>query len=253
MAFAGVFYPVEAASEVLNGYRANFADAPDEVTAEALSITMPADPSLPEEVHDRECLVVGGVYAGDHAEGMHVLRPLRELATPLADISQPMPFAAVQSAFDGFFPRGQVRAYWKATYVASLDDEVIEIVARASAERPSRSRSSTRTQWEAPSPGSERRRPPSRRVCSVHGHGAGELGRRRRRRCEHRLGSWRLAGGRRSRRRVTYLNFSGADDAEPARAAVGFGSNLERLARIKAQYDPENVFHRNNNIVPSGG
>ena len=50
----------------------------------------------------------------------------------------------------------------------------------------------------------------------------------------------------------TYLNFSGADDAEPARAAVGFGPNLERLARIKAQYDPDNVFHRNNNIVPFG-
>ena len=51
----------------------------------------------------------------------------------------------------------------------------------------------------------------------------------------------------------TYLNFSGADDAEPSRAAVGFGPNLERLARIKAQYDPENVFHRNNNIAPSRG
>ena len=50
----------------------------------------------------------------------------------------------------------------------------------------------------------------------------------------------------------TYLNFSGHDDAEPTRAAVGFGES-QRLARIKAQYDPENVFHRNNNIVPSGG
>src|SRR6266545_1911602 len=136
VAFAGVFYPVAAAGEVLRGYREYFADAPDEVSAEALSITMPADPSLPEPVHDQECFLVGAVYAGDPEEGMSVLQPLRELAKPLADISQPMPFTFVQTAFDAFFPRGQLHSYWKSAYVAELSDEVIEIVARRSAQRP---------------------------------------------------------------------------------------------------------------------
>ena len=254
VAFAGVFYPVEAASEVLSGYRAYFADAPDEVTAEALSITMPADPSLPEEVHDRQCLVVGAVYAGDHAEGMDVLQPLRELATPLADISQPMPFTVVQSAFDGFFPRGQIRAYWKAAYVATLDDEVIEIVARASAERPSPltfvdtyAMGGAIARVGAEETAFAERSAPF--MVTVHGNwtDAGDDDAN----IAWVRGVWKdidaLGVG------STYLNFSGADDAEPARAAVGFGPNLERLARIKAQYDPENVFHRNNNIVPSGG
>ena len=254
VAFAGVFYPVEAAPEVLNGYREYFADAPDEVTAEALSITMPADPSLPEPVHDRHCLVVGAVYAGDHEEGMGVLQPLRELAAPLADISQPMPFTAVQAAFDGFFPRGQIRAYWKAAYVATLSDELIEIVARASAERPSpltfvdtyvMGGAIARVGAEETA-FAERSAP---FMVSVHGNwsDAGDDDAN----IAWVRGVWKdvdaLGVG------STYLNFSGADDAEPARAAVGFGPNLERLARIKAQYDPDNVFHRNNNIVPLGG
>ncbi len=48
---------------------------------------------------------------------MEVMRPLREFATPLADISQPMPFTVVQSAFDPFFPRGVLRNYWKSVYL----------------------------------------------------------------------------------------------------------------------------------------
>ena len=120
VAFAGVFYPVESAAEVLRGYRDYFASAPDEVSSEALSLTFPADPGLPEPIHDQQCFVVGAVYAGDADQGMQVMQPLRELATPLADISQPMPFAVVQSAFDAFFPRGMLRAYWKSAYVTEL-------------------------------------------------------------------------------------------------------------------------------------
>jgi FAD/FMN-containing dehydrogenase len=253
VAFAGVFYPVEAAADVLDGYREYFTDAPDEVTAEALSITMPADPSLPEPVRDRECLVVGAVYAGDTAEGMDVLQPLRELATPLADITQPMPFTVVQSAFDGLFPSGQLRAYWKAAYVAELSDAVIEIIARASAERPSPltfvdtypmggaiSRIGTDETAFA-----ERSAP---FMVSVHGNWSHSEN-------DSANITWvRDIWGNIDRLGLgsTYLNFSGAEDAEPSRAAVGFGPNLERLARVKSTYDPENLFHHNNNVAPSG-
>ncbi|MBA2371180.1 MAG: FAD-binding oxidoreductase [Chloroflexi bacterium] len=253
VAFAGVFYPVEAAAEVLHGYRAYFTDARDEVTAEALSITFPADPSLPESVHDRQCLVVGAVYAGAVEEGVAVLRPLRELAEPLADISQPMPFTAVQSAFDGLFPRGQIRAYWKAAYVATLEDDVIEIVARASAERPSPltfvdtyAMGGAIARVGADDTAFAERSAPY--MVSVHGNWSAAND------DEANIAWVRDVWAKVDALGVgsTYLNFSGADDADPSRAAVGFGSNLERLARVKAQYDPENLFHRNNNIAPSG-
>jgi FAD/FMN-containing dehydrogenase len=252
VAFAGVFYPVGAAAEVLPGYRTYFADAPDEVSAEALSITMPADPSLPESVHEQQCFLVGAVYAGDPDEGMAVLQPLRELATPLADISQPLPFTFVQTAFDGFFPRGNVRAYWKSMYVADLSDEVIEIVARRSAERPSPltfvdtyMMGGAINEVGADETAFAERSAPF--MVSVHGNWTNaeddEANVTWVRETWSEVANLGLGS--------TYLNFSGPDDAAPARAASGFGGNLERLERIKAEYDPDNVFHHNNNIVPA--
>ena len=113
------FWAIEHGEAVLAAYREFFDDAPDEVTGEAILFPsrFPADPHLPEQVHEQQSLVVGAVYAGDAEEGMNALQPLRELATPLADISQPMPYTVVQSAFDGFFPRGQHQAYWKSSYL----------------------------------------------------------------------------------------------------------------------------------------
>jgi FAD/FMN-containing dehydrogenase len=253
VAFAGVFYPVAAAAEVLRGYRDYFDSAPDEVTAEALSITMPAAPDLPEPIHDQQCFLVGAVYAGDPEEGMRVLQPLRELSTPLADISQPMPFSFVQSAFDPFFPRGMLRAYWKSEYVPELSDAVIEIVARRSAERPS-----------------------DLTFVDVYPMG-GEIAR---------IGANDSAFGERSApymvavacnwaeaaddeanvawvREVLgeldalgtgsgYSNFSGPEDASASNGSDAFGRNLDRLAELKARYDPTNLFRKNNNIEPSG-
>ena len=68
---------------------------------------------------------------------MTVMQPLRELATPLADISQPMPFHAVQTAFDPFFPMGKLQSYWKAQNLATLSDEAIDTIADSANHRPS--------------------------------------------------------------------------------------------------------------------
>src|SRR5919106_775216 len=138
VAFAGVFYGLDDAAQVLRGYREYFAGAPDEVSAEAILFcsAFPADPHLPEPVHGQKALVVGAVYAGDVDAGMKELQVLRELATPLADISQPMPFVAVQGAFDGFFPRGQLHAYWKSLYARELPDETIDRIVQRAKDRP---------------------------------------------------------------------------------------------------------------------
>src|SRR5919198_964404 len=137
VAFTGVFYPQAEAAKILRGYREYFRNAPDEVSPEAISITMPSDPHLPEAIHDQECFIVAALYAGDVDQGMEVMQPLRELATPLADISQPMPFTAGQAAFDAFFPRGALQSYWKSVYLSELSDEAIELIARIGGERPS--------------------------------------------------------------------------------------------------------------------
>src|SRR5574341_1309895 len=99
VAFAGVFYPVAEADTVWRKYRDWAAKAPDEVSTLAGCTTLPAHEGLPPPVHDTPFVVIGAVYSGDVEKGMKVLQPLRELGNPLADISGPIPFTALQGAF----------------------------------------------------------------------------------------------------------------------------------------------------------
>ena len=253
VAFAGVFYPAAEAPAVLRGLRAYIETAPDEVSPLALALTMPADPHLPEPVHEQEVCIVGGVYAGDPEEGMKVLQPLRELAEPLADISQPLPYRFVQSSFDPFFPRQHLHSYWKAAYVTALSDELIGVVASAMQGRPGPLASVI--VW--PMGGAVNR-------VSADETAYGE-----------RSAPWmvsietnspepdaeaKIAWVRETLSRVsefgtgtTYLNFTAPDD-EGSETGVSdaFGGKLARLVQIKGKYDPENFFHRNNNIAPAG-
>ncbi len=253
VAFTGVFYPTEDAAAVLRGFRAYGETAPDEVSALAVAITMPADPHLPEPVHNKEVLIVGATYVGDIEEGMSVMQPLRELATPLADISQPMPFTVVQSAFDGFFPRGELRTYWKSTSASELSDGLIDLCAAKAQERPAPL--VTVVVWLT-----------GGQVNRV-GEDESAFGERSAAYLLSIEGSWNdpadddkvVSWVRETWSQIaefgtgsTYLNFTGIDD-ETSQTGVdaAFGAKLERLAKIKAKYDPDNFFHRNNNIVPA--
>ena len=85
---------------------------------------IPAVEAFPAELHGRAVLIPAAVYAGDAEEGERVLQPLRELATPLLDLSGTMPYAVLQSAFDPFFPKGWLY-YWKSLYLDRLDEEAM--------------------------------------------------------------------------------------------------------------------------------
>jgi hypothetical protein len=137
VAFTGTFYPAEDIAPILRGWREFVTRAPDEITSIVVAMTFPADPQMPEVLHDRAVAIVGAVHAGDVDEGMQAMQPLRELATPLFDLSQPMPYTAVQTAFDPLFPRNQLRAYWKSTYLDDLSDDAIASIAEKARNRPS--------------------------------------------------------------------------------------------------------------------
>ena len=213
---------------------------------------MPAAPTLPPPIHDQECFIVAAVHVGDVERGMEVMRPLREFATPLADISQPMPFTAVQSAFDPFFPRGVLRNYWKSVYLPELSDEAIELIARKGSERPSplsfvdtyvNGGAMARVAAEDSAFG-DRSAPYMVAIMGIWDDPADD----------DRIIAWvretwneiaRFGSG-------TYLNFGGlADEEASAGVADAFGPNLQRLAEIKSTYDPDNFFRRNNNVLPA--
>jgi len=253
VAFAGVFYPVQEAAGVLRHWRDYCSDAPDEVTSVALAITMPAAPNLPPTIHNQECLVIGGVYAGDPERGMQVMAPLRQLGVPLADISQPMPFQAVQTAFDPLFPMGKLQSYWKAQNLARLPDDAIDVIAGRAKQRPS---------------------PLTLVVTFQMGGAINRIGPSDTAYAERSAawmssidGNWEnrsdneanIAWVRESFRQIspystgtTYTNFTGqSDETAGALAANAYGANMARLSQIKAKYDPENFFRLNANIVPA--
>jgi FAD/FMN-containing dehydrogenase len=253
VAFAGVFYPVEQAATILPRWRDYCVDAPDEVTSVALAITMPAAPALPDAIHNRACLVVGGVYAGRPEEGMAVMQPLRGLGTPLADISQPMPFMAVQSAFDALFPMGTLNSYWKAQNLAALSDEAINVIARRANERPSPLTLVAAFQMggainrvnSADTAYAERS---ALWMSSIDGNWADAAD-----------NDANVAWVRESFKQIapyssgtTYTNFTGqADESAAALTSTAYGPNMARLRLIKAQYDPDNFFRLNPNITPA--
>jgi Berberine and berberine like len=244
--FSATFYPVEDIAEILRGWREFVTDAPDDVTSVVVTITFPANPELPEAIHDREVAIVGGVYAGDPEDGLRVMAPLRELGTPLFDMSGPTPFTHVQSGFDPLFPRNALRAYWKSQYLDELSDGAIDVLADLARNRPApltlvnafhmggaiaevdpeATAFSERAapfmvcidgMWDDPADDADS-------IAWVRSAWAavGEFGN----------------GG-------VYLNFTGlADEARSAGVDTAFGRNLERLAKVKATYDPRQLLPR---------
>lgn len=253
VAFAAPFYPLQDLGEVLRGWRGYVLDAPDEVTSAVVTMTFPAVPGMPEVVHHRPCAIVAAVHAGDPDTGMAALAPLRELATPLFDMSGPTPYTAVQSGFDPLFPRSTLRAYWKSQYLAELTDEAIGVIVDRALDRPApltlvntlHLGGAIGARGPQDSAFAERSAP---FMVSIDGNwsdpaaDAETIGWVR--------SAWEQIGGYGTG--GVYLNFTGLA-GEPVRAGVGdaLGRNLSRLADVKARYDPDNFFRVNNNIVPA--
>jgi FAD/FMN-containing dehydrogenase len=254
VAFAGVFHPVADAENVYRQFRDWAKTAPDEISAMIGCTTLPASEHMPPEIHDTPFIVTGAVYSGDPEEGMKIIQPLRDIGTPLVDISGPMPFAGVQGAFDEFFERGTLRSYWKSSYVEELTDPILEIIVDKARTRPSKrtfviaflmggainrvgeedtAYSERSANWMVSIDGNWQDASDDDKVISwvrgawgeVHEHGTGSL----------------------------YLNFTGvADEANTVGVESAFDKvNLQRLEEIKAHYDPDNFFRLNNNIPPA--
>jgi FAD/FMN-containing dehydrogenase len=234
VACATIVYPIEVVADLLRGWRAYVSEAPEEVTSVFATVTLPADRELPEAVHDRPVAMIRAVHAGDRDEGMSALRPLRELGRPLADLSEPMPFTAVQETFDRLFPRGHFQTYGRSHYLDQLSDEAIEVIAAKALDRPT----------------------PRTMVNVFHMGGA-----------IARIGADETAFGARSAPFMVSVDGMWTDPAENGDRIVwvrsawneirefGTGSadaeRLSRLAEVKATYDRANFFRMNRNIAPA--
>ena len=253
VAFSATFYPLEEVAQVMRGWRDYVEGAPNEVTSTCVTITFPANPELPEAIHDRPVVIVGGVYAGDVEPGLEAMAPLRSLGTPLFDMSGPTPYLGVQTGFDALFPRNTLHAYWKSQYLERLSDEAIDVVAAKALDRPAPMTLVNMFHMGGaiadvdPEATAFASRAPQY-MASIDGMWTDEID-------DAEGVAWvRSAWEEISRygNGDVYLNFTGlSGEAASAGVDSAYGRNLRRLAEVKAIYDPDNFFRVNNNIAPA--
>ncbi|MCB0185462.1 MAG: BBE domain-containing protein, partial [Caldilineaceae bacterium] len=175
------------------------------------------------------------------------LQPLRELATPVVDLSHPMPYCAAQQAFDPFFPKGGHLYYNKSTDLISLDDAVLDALISRAGESPTPE--TVLVLWlyggAMSRVGIEETAFSGRNVPALYSVDA---------MWDDPADSERIIGWARDyisslapySAGGLYSNFAG--DLEDPHAA--YGRNHERLVKVKTKYDPTNFFRMNQNIQP---
>jgi FAD/FMN-containing dehydrogenase len=249
--FLLTFYPFEVGRKVLETLRSYMLQAPDDLTVIAIYWNAPEGEPIPEEHRGAPVIVLVGCWSGPLSEGERATRPLREIATPLADLSGPMPFVEAQRTFDPDYPRGG-RYYWKSLHLDDLSAEVIDFAQRIGGDRPTPH--STVEVWAlggamgrvAPDATAfHNRTAPWLLAIEANSHDpandAGNIAWVRR----------RFDEARRFSTRGTYFNFAGFLEEGEEMLAQSFGANYPRIREVKRRYDPDNVF-RHNLRVPVG-
>jgi FAD/FMN-containing dehydrogenase len=234
-----VVHPLSRAREVLEFYRDFARELPDELTAACAMLTTP---------DGKPVIGILVCYCGDLSEGERVLAPLRKFGPPLIDRIQPMPYAGLFALLDSSVPAGR-RYYVKGGSLPALSDGVINALVDSAEGLTSR----------------------YSQIAMMPVHGAasrvGESDTAFSFREEHYeifyLASWEDDGqerhvqwARQSYQTIerftsqrAYVNFLG--DEGTARVRAAYGPNYQRLVALKTKYDPENIFHLNQNIKPN--
>ena len=246
------FYAMKDAAGIFRRWRDYVANAPDEYTTQFTFWSVPSHESFPAELHGRAVVIPTGVHCGPTAEGERYTRPLRELGEPLLDLSGPIPYVAVQQAFDPFFTKRERLNYWKSLYLEALEDDAIDRIVARGLDRPN--------PWTLM---------PIRHMGGAGGRVPADATALGGRDAPFMLSidtSWTDPADsdraiawtrefweemRQGTRGTVYLNFAGQGEDTEAMMRASYGdANYERLVEIKTKYDPTNMFRLNQNIRP---
>lgn len=245
-----IVHPFDQAQKLLEGYARVVAEAPDELTCWVVLRQAPPLPFLPPEVVGKEILVFALCWCGDMESGRKAIAPIQSLGTPIADVVGPNPFAGWQAAFDPLLTPG-ARNYWKSQNFATLPNGLLRSLLDAASRLPT-----PECEVFIAHLGGQINRVPvaatayphrdAEFVVNVHtrwGSAAQDAECVRWARELFDAMTPHANGG-------VYVNFMPSDEEQ--RVAPGaYGPNYDRLARIKAQYDPGNLFRMNQNIRPA--
>lgn len=251
VALAAPFYAMVDAPKVLRAYRDFVRSTPDEIASEAAFWSVPPDEHFPEELRGMPVMIIPAVYSGDPGDGERLLQPLREIAEPVMDLSGRMPYTALQTAFDPFFPKGWLY-YWKSLYLNDLTDEAMDAIVDLANNRPAPP--ALIALWQL---GGAMSRVPadatafgSREAPFLLSFDTTWIDPADTERCI----AWTRDAWAEMQRfgpGGLYLNFAGFGEEKEDLVRAGYGANYDRLAMLKAQYDPHNLFRMNQNVKPA--
>jgi FAD/FMN-containing dehydrogenase len=243
-----IIHPFDDAPAVLRRWRDLAAEAPDERSCWVVLRKAPPLPFLPPAWHGREVAILAAVYAGDPVAGEKGLLPVRRIGTPIVDGVAPHPYVAFQKAFDPLLAPG-ARNYWKSHNFKSLPDAFFDTLLGFVARLPS-----DQTEVFLGHLGGAANRVAAASTAYPHRdtefimniHGRWETAAE-----DARCVGWArelydavapFANG------GVYSNFV-SDGDENAKAA--YGPNYDRLAQLKREFDPHNLFRLNQNVAPA--
>jgi FAD/FMN-containing dehydrogenase len=250
--YAGpIIFELSHAAAVMRWFRDNQPKAPDEFFMFlGLQVVPPGEPFPKEHWSKKTCVLVVS-HSGPLPDGEKAVNAIRAaLPTPIIDWAQPMPYSAVQTLFDPLLPKG-LQWYWKGDFVKELPDAAIDLHLTYAAKLPTalsimhlypidgavHRMAKDSTAWSCrdaawsmviagidPDPA---KAPELKRWAQAYWKA---------------LHPFNLEGA--------YANFMMDDEGE-ARVKAAYGENYDRLARVKKEYDPDNLFRVNQNIRPS--
>jgi FAD/FMN-containing dehydrogenase len=244
-----MLFDIDRGVEIMQAYRELLPAADRRLGAFfAFLVVPPVDP-FPEELRMKNLCGIVCCFTGAPAELDAVIAPFRALG-PVLDGLAPMPMPMWNSAFDGLYPKG-TQQYWRGDYMDELSDAAIQRYVEHGSQLPSL----WSTMHLYPIDGAAHDVAPD----------ATPWGARNARYAEVILGAgpdpadaaayrdwvigfhedihpYAATGG-------GYVNFMMDEGTDRVRAT--YGANYDRLAEVKATYDPDNVFHVNQNIAPA--
>ncbi len=236
--------------KVVSFYREFSSDAPDELTCVLLIRIAPPAPFLPTEIHGKPIVAIIVNHCGSPEKAEKDLKPLKEFGSPVADTIVPKPFTVHQSALDGTQPPGRLY-YWKSDFLPGVTDAAQETIIKQTEEMPSPESGLIVFQL-----GGEAARLPdnsaaANREAPYIMNLAGSC-----------IDSAKFDGVQKWARETwsamrphstntVYVNFLTPDEGDDRTLEAYGKEKYDRLAALKAKYDPQNIFRVNRNIAPA--
>jgi FAD/FMN-containing dehydrogenase len=244
-----MFWEMEHAATVMRYWRDLILTGSHEINGWFGFHTVPPVDMFPAEHHLKKMAAITWCYTGDLEEAEQLFEPIRTLAPLAMDFAGPIPLPALQSMFDGLYPPG-LQWYWNADFFTELSDEVIDLHVENCTRLPTVHSTmhlypingAAHQVGEKDTAWSFREANFAQVIVGVDPDPANNE-----RMIQWSKAYWRAlhphsAGG-------AYINM--IMEEGPDRVQAAYRHNYPRLARIKAKYDPNNLFRVNQNINPT--